>query len=141
MFGNDRNQIRQYFFTVWQKKQRKESLSALEQIIGTVIDEHPEYHSLLSDPANTLDKEWTPEQGETNPFLHMGMHIGIQEQLGAERPPGIKRLYQQLLAKFGHAHDVEHQMIECLGFVMWQAQTTGQEPDLNQYLTCLKKLL
>ena len=141
MFGNDRNQIRQYFFTVWQKKQNSETLSALEQIIATVVEEHPEYHNLLNDPDSALDRDWTPEQGETNPFLHMGMHISIQEQLGAEQPPGIKMLYQQLLHKFGQAHEVEHQMIECLGFVMWQSQTTGREPDLNDYMTCLKKLL
>lgn len=141
MFGNDRNQIRQYFFTVWQKRQRGETLQALEQIIATVMEEHPEYHALFNDPAATLDKDWTPEQGETNPFLHMGMHISIQEQLGADQPPGIKMLYQQLLHKFGQAHEVEHQMIECLGFVLWQAQTTGKEPDLNDYQACLKKLL
>lgn len=141
MFGNDRNQIRQYFFTVWQKRQRGETLHALELIIATVIEEHPEYHKLLNDPDSALDKEWTPEQGETNPFLHMGMHISIQEQLGADQPPGIKILYQQLLKKFGQAHEVEHQMIECLGFVLWQAQTTGKQPDLNEYLGCLKKLL
>ena len=141
MFGNDRNQIRQYFFTVWQKRQRGEILHALELIIATVIEEHPEYHKLLNDPDAALDKEWTPEQGETNPFLHMGMHISIQEQLGADQPPGIKLLYQQLLHKFSQAHEVEHQMIECLGFVLWQAQATGKEPDLNEYLGCLKKLL
>lgn len=141
MFGNDRNQIRQYFFTVWQKKLTGENLSALESIIATVIEEHPEYHDLLSDPDSALDRDWTPEQGQTNPFLHMGMHISIQEQLGAEQPPGIKMLYQQLLHKFGQAHEVEHQMIECLGFVMWQSQTTGKDPDLNDYMACLKKLL
>ena len=141
MFGNDRNQMRQYFFTVWTKKQQGEPLQALELIIATVIEEHPEYHELLKDPEDALDKDWTPEQGETNPFLHMGMHISIQEQLGADLPPGIKTLYQQLLGKFGQAHEVEHQMIECLGFILWQAQTTGKEPDMQQYQQCLKKLL
>ena len=141
MFGNDRNQIRQYFFTVWQKRQGGEPLQALEQIIATVIEEHPEYHALLGDPASSLDRDWTPEQGETNPFLHMGMHISIQEQLGADHPPGIKLLYQQLLKKFGQAHEVEHQMIDCLGLIMWQAQTTGNETHLNEYQLCLKKLL
>lgn len=141
MFGNNRNQLRQYFFDVWNKRQKGEPLQSLELIIATVIEEHPEYHRLLSDPASSVDKDWTPEQGETNPFLHMGMHISIQEQLGADQPAGIKLLYQQLLHKFGQAHDVEHQMIECLGFVLWQAQTTGKQPDLNAYQDCLKKLL
>ena len=140
MFGNDRNQIRQYFITVWQKRLKGETLQALEQIIATVIEEHPEYQPLLVDP-DAIDKDWTPEQGQTNPFLHMGMHISIQEQLGADQPAGIKMLYQQLLQKFGQAHEVEHQMIECLGYVLWQAQSTGNEPDLQEYSACLKKLL
>ncbi len=140
MFGNDRNQIRQYFITVWQKRLKGENLQALEQIIATVIEEHPEYQPLLVDP-DAIDKDWTPEQGQTNPFLHMGMHISIQEQLGADQPAGIKMLYQQLLQKFGQAHEVEHQMIECLGYVLWQAQSTGNEPDLQEYSACLKKLL
>ena len=71
----------------------------------------------------------------------MGMHISIQEQLGADHPPGTKLLYQQLLQKYGQAHEVEHQMIECLGYVLWQSQRTGKEPDLQEYQNCLKKLL
>jgi len=140
MFGNDRNQIRQFYFTVWEKKKSGQLTEGLEQIVATVIDEHPEYHDLLNKPDNNLDRDWTPEQGQTNPFLHMGMHISIQEQLGSNRPPQIRELYQKMLGKFGNAHEVEHQMIECLGFAMWQAQATGKEPDLNQYLDCIRKL-
>ena len=141
MFGNDRNQIRQFFFTVWNKRQQGDSLSALENIVAGVIDEHPEYHKLLDQPDTALDRDWTPEHGETNPFLHMGMHISIQEQLGVDQPAGIKLIYQQLLNKFGQAHEVEHQMIECLGLVLWQAQTGGTQPDLQAYQQCLQKLL
>ena len=132
--------MRQYFITVWQKRLEGETLQALEQIIATVIEEHPEYQSLLAEP-DAIDRDWTPEQGQTNPFLHMGMHISIQEQLGADQPAGIKLLYQQLLQKFDHAHEVEHQMIDCLGLVLWQAQSTGGEPDLQAYMNCIKKLL
>ncbi|MGD2119376.1 MAG: DUF1841 family protein [Chromatiales bacterium] len=141
MFGNDRNQIRQVFFTAWNKRLQGDNLSALENIIVTVIDEHPEYHKLLQDADSALDRDWTPEQGETNPFLHMGMHISIQEQLGADLPAGIKLIYQQLLQKYGKAHEVEHQMIDCLGLVLWQAQTSGRQPDLQDYQQCLQKLL
>lgn len=140
MFGNDRNELRQFYFNVWQKKKDNAPLQALEQIVATVIAEHPEYHGMLEDPDSHLDRDWTPEHGETNPFLHMGMHISIQEQLGSNRPPAIRDLYQKMLDKFGNAHDVEHQMIECLGFVMWQAQSSGREPDLEQYIECIRKL-
>lgn len=141
MFGNDRTQLRQYFFTAWKKKINAQPLSALEEIIAHVIEIHPEYHHHLSDPDNSLDKEWSPEQGESNPFLHMAMHISIHEQLGADRPTGILNLYQQLLTKYQLDHEVEHKMIDCLGFVMWQSQATGKEPDLNQYQECIRKLL
>ncbi len=140
MFGNDRNQIRRFFFGVWQKKTTGQPLESLEQVVATVIDEHPEYHGLLSDPDANMDRDWTPEQGETNPFLHMGMHISIQEQLGSNRPAGIRELYQALLQRHGNAHEVEHHILECLGLVMWQAQSTGREPDLEQYLDCIRIL-
>ena len=141
MFGNDRNQIRQFYFDVWNKHQNGALLQGLETVVAQVIEEHPEYHKLLNDADANLNRDWTPEQGESNPFLHMGMHISIQEQLGSQRPPEIRSIYQQLLNKYANAHETEHQMIECLGFVMWQAQSTGKEPDLNQYLECLKKLI
>jgi hypothetical protein len=141
MFANDRTQIRKYFFSVWEKKTQGLALTGLDEIIAHVIEIHPEYHHYLKDSDDTLDRDWTPEQGETNPFLHMGMHITIHEQLGADRPLGIKMLYQQLLGKFGQPHEVEHKMIDCLGLVLWQAQTTQKEPDLMQYQECLKKLL
>jgi len=141
MFGNDRNQIRQFYFDVWHKHQNGALLQGLETVVAQVIEEHPEYHKLLNDADANLNRDWTPEQGESNPFLHMGMHISIQEQLGSQRPPEIRSIYQQLLNKYANAHETEHQMIECLGFVMWQAQSTGKEPDLNQYLECLKKLI
>ena len=141
MFGNDRNQMRQFFFEVWSKKNQGELLTSLEHIVANVIEEHPEYHHYLNDRDNSLNKDWMPEQGETNPFLHMGMHITIQEQLGADQPPGIKQIYQQLINKYKKAHEAEHHMIDCLGLVLWQAQTTQKEPDLLQYQECLKKLL
>jgi hypothetical protein len=141
MFGNDRTHIRQYFFSVWEKKLQGQPLAGLDEIIAHVIEIHPEYHHYLQDSDDVLGRDWTPEQGETNPFLHMGMHITIHEQLGADRPVGIKIIYQQLLGKFGQPHEVEHKMIDCLGLVLWQAQTAQKEPDLMQYQECLKKLL
>jgi hypothetical protein len=141
MFGNDRTQIRKYFFEVWDKKNQGQSLTGLDEIIAHVIEIHPEYHHYLQDSDDALDREWTPEQGETNPFLHMGMHISIHESLGTDRPAGTRSIYQQLLGKYGQPHEVEHKMIDCLGLVMWQAQTTQKEPDMQQYRECLKKLL
>ena len=141
MFSNNRNQLRKMFFHSWQKFQSGETLEPLEQIIAQIVQQHPEYHSLLADEIAHLDKDYTPEMGETNPFLHMSMHIAIVEQLSVDRPAGIKDLYQQLVLKFYDSHEAEHHIMECLGQVMWEAQRNQAMPDDNQYLECLRKLL
>lgn len=140
MFGNDRNELRRMFFNCWRKAQTGEALEPLENLIAEIIRLHPEYHELLSDEQTHLDKDYTPETGQTNPFLHMAMHISIQEQLQTDRPAGIRSLYQQLMAKFADAHEVEHQMMECLGQMIWQAQRDNSLPDETHYLTCLREL-
>lgn len=141
MFTNDRNQLRKMFFSSWKKFQAGEALEPLEQMIAQIIQQHPEYHTLLSDEDSYIDKDYTPEMGETNPFLHMSMHISIIEQLSTDRPAGITALYQQLLAKYTDAHTVEHHIMECLGQMMWDAQRNQSMPDEQQYLECLRRLV
>jgi len=137
MFGTDRNQLRQMYKTAWQKFQQQQNLSPLESQIASVIKEHPEYHDFVLQ----LDKDFLPEMGETNPFLHMGLHLGLREQLATNRPAGINQIYQQLLLKKGSPHDTEHSMIECLAEAMWSAQSNNQQPDENAYLESLQNLL
>ena len=114
-------------------------MEPLEQIIIQIIQQHPEYHALLEDEEANLDKDYTPEMGQTNPFLHMAMHIGIQEQLASRRPDGITESYSQLLRTFSDPHEVEHQMMECLAEMMWQSQRNGTQPDEMAYLECLRQ--
>ncbi|MFO7602837.1 MAG: DUF1841 family protein [Gammaproteobacteria bacterium] len=140
MFGNDRNELRRLFFSAWRKQQNSEALQPLEALIAEIIRLHPEYHALLEDEQAQLDRDYTPEMGQTNPFLHMAMHISIQEQLQTDRPAGIRSLYQQLIANSGDAHEAEHLMMECLGQMIWQAQRDNSLPDESQYLTCLQDL-
>ncbi len=141
MFGQDRDSLRQYYIDVWQKAQNNQPLEPLEKIIAEVIQQHPEYQSILGDADSAKAKEYLPEQGESNPFMHMGMHIAIHEQLGSNRPAGIRELYQKISAKAGgNTHKAEHQMMECLAEMMWQAQRLGKAPDEKQYLKLLKKL-
>lgn len=140
MFGNDRNQLRQYYIDTWTKAQNNEALEPLEQVIADVINDHPEYQAILSNSDQALGREYLPEGGESNPFMHMGMHIAIHEQLGANRPAGIRDLYQKIAKREGDAHKAEHQMMECLAEMMWQAQRAGKEPDEKHYLKALKKL-
>ncbi len=134
-----RDEVRQVYLDVWRKLQQRQLLEPMEAIIADVIEAHPEYHPLFETSAEIKQREFTPEQGQTNPFLHMGMHIALREQAGADRPAGIAAVYQRLL-RGRDQHEVEHAMMECLGQALWQAQRDGALPDESAYLECLKKL-
>ncbi|MFW5450271.1 MAG: DUF1841 family protein [Methylophagaceae bacterium] len=140
MFGQNRQQLRQMYHDAWQKKLANESLSALESMVAQVISEHPEYHSIFNSDAS-LEQEYFVEDGETNPFLHMGLHISLHEQISTNRPTGIRDIYQQLQVKFGDTHTAEHQMMECLTESLWLAQRNNQAPSEQAYLAALQQLL
>ena len=146
MFSNSsdpeqqREQLRQFYCDTWQKHvSQKEALSPLEQQITAVIKEHPEYHQLLENREVSINANYFPEMGESNPFLHMGMHLGLREQVTTNRPIGIVELYQDLVALKG-MHDAEHAMIECLAESLWQAQQNQTLPDEIAYFECLNKI-
>lgn len=139
MFGQDRTELRQMFFTAWKKHQNKQIMEPLEAVVAKIVELHPEYHALLENETAELDKDYTPEMGQTNPFLHMAMHISIQEQLSTKRPTGIEQLHNSMLKKNKDPHETEHLMMECLGKMLWEAQSQNKMPDENDYLNCLKK--
>jgi hypothetical protein len=141
LFGNDRNQMRRYFCEVWRKAEAGIPLEPLERIIVAVIAQHPEYQALLSDPDTAMARDYPLEVGETNPFLHLGMHIAIQEQLSSNRPAGIREVYGLLRRRFNDDHTAEHHMMECLGETLWEAQRNGTPPDEALYLQRLRRLL
>ena len=141
MFGQDRQQMRLFFRSSWEKFRNNEPLQPLEALVSGVISDHPEYHALIESDESAIDKDYTPEDGQTNPFLHMGMHISIREQVQTDRPAGISAAHQQLSIKAGSPHEAEHKMQECLGRVLWEAQRSGVMPDENDYLECVKRLL
>lgn len=138
MFQN-RDEIRQVYLTVWQKLQNGQILEQMESVIADVIQLHPEYHSLLNQGEVAQQAEFTPESGNSNPFLHMGMHIALREQTSTDRPAGIQIIHQKLSNKKGQ-HEAEHTMIECLGQALWLAQSNNTLPDDIAYLSCLKKI-
>jgi hypothetical protein len=115
-------------------------MDALEQQVAAVIKEHPEYQRGLAQTDKILQRDYLPENGETNPFLHMGLHLGIREQVATNRPTGISTVYQQLVLKYG-AHDAEHRMMDCLAESMWLAQRYNTAPDEAAYLARLTQLL
>lgn len=134
-----RDEIRQVYLAVWQKLQQKQVLEPMEALIAEVIEIHPEYHQILSTSDDIRQQEFTPDQGQTNPFLHMGMHIALREQTAADRPSGIAAVHRKLVDKRG-PHEAEHVMMECLGETLWNAQRNNQLPDEAAYLDCLQKL-
>ncbi|HHL19219.1 MAG TPA: DUF1841 family protein [Thiothrix sp.] len=138
MFGNDRDGMRQFFCDCWKKEKAGVALEPLETQIVAVIKEHPEYHTVLENVEQAKAREYFPELNETNPFLHMSMHLSIREQMGMDRPVGVRSLMQSLIQHFGE-HEAEHEMMDCLAEVLWQAQKQGAEPDDQHYLQCLNE--
>jgi hypothetical protein len=122
----------------WRKRVESLPMSPLETQIAAVIEQHPEYEQAITD--DDLDRDYTPEGGRTNPFLHMGLHLGIREQVGTDRPAGIAKLYRDLVSRMGDSHAAEHQMIECLAETLWEAQSQNVAPDEARYLERLRRL-
>ncbi len=139
MFNPSRDQARQFLFDTWAKYRAQQTLSGLESMTLEILLQHPEYHSLLNDPERHLDQDYLPEQGETNPFLHLSLHLAIAEQLSIDQPPGIKGRYQKLLETSGDLHHAHHQLMECLGEMIWQAQRNRTAPDPLVYFSCLDR--
>lgn len=140
-FIQDRDSSRRFFIEVWKKHNAGILLQPLEELILGVIQEHPEYHSYLQEEGDILAREFMPESGTTNPFLHMGMHIAIREQAASDRPHGVAGIYQRLAKSATSVHDLEHRLMECLGETLWRAQRDNTLPDETAYLECLKKLI
>lgn len=142
LYGQDRSELRRYYLHVWEKAQANLPLEPLEQMIHDVIQQHPEYHGLFQTGGDDLaEPDYLPEVGQVNPFLHMGLHLAVHEQLVAGRPPGLREAYQQIAAKSGDIHTAEHRIMDCLAEALWQAQRDGTEPSEAAYLQCLKRLL
>lgn len=138
IFSNDRGALRRMYRDAWAKHSEGLPLSALEAQIAGVIAEHPEYHETVA--AEDLDRDFTPEGGETNPFLHMGLHLGLREQVATDRPAGIAAIHQALADRLRDPHAAEHAMIECLAETLWDAQSRGTPPDERAYLEKLRRL-
>lgn len=138
IFGQDRRALRKMYADAWLKQCESRPMSPLEAQIVAVIEWHPEYHSDVT--TDDLDRDYIPDGGQTNPFLHMGLHLGLREQIGTDRPTGIARIHRDLTARTGDPHEAEHRMIECLAEALWEAQSQGGPPDEQKYLKRLRRL-
>lgn len=128
------------YLEAWRKFSAKQPLEPLEKQLAAVIAEHPEYVSWLEAGDAALGAEFTPEGGQQNPFLHMGLHLAIREQVATNRPAGIAEVHQKLAERLGGAHEAEHAMLEPLAETLWDAQRQGRMPDEQAYLERLRKL-
>jgi hypothetical protein len=137
MFNPSREQVRQFFFDVWAKYRAGQPLAGAEQTALETILAHREYHALLDAPERYRDRDYTVEGGETNPFLHLAMHLSIAEQLAIDQPPGVRERYRLLLAHCGDDMTAQHAVMDCLAEMIWQSQRHATAYDPVAYLACL----
>jgi len=135
-----REQLRRMYLESWHKFSNKQPLEPLEKQLAAVIAEHPEYLQFIETGDAALTAEFTPESGRQNPFLHMGLHLAIREQVATNRPPGIADIHRTLTTRLGDAHAAEHAMLESLAEALWESQRTGRQPDEQAYLEKLRRL-
>ncbi len=136
-FNPSRDEARLFIFETWRKRRANEILTPLEDLAAQLIAKHPEYFAVFEDPERFRDREYLPEQGEPNPFLHLMMHLTIEEQISIDQPPGIRAHFVRLTHQFESEHDAQHRMMECLSEMIWQAQRNRSQPDASVYLDCL----
>ena len=139
--NQDRSGLRRLYVEAWRKHRAGQPLEPLEHQIVTVIEQHPEYQALMEDDADALGRDFTPEAGESNPFLHMGLHLAIREQSATDRPAGIAAIRAQLIERLADPHEAEHRMLERLAEALWLSQRTGQPPDEVAYVESLRQML
>jgi hypothetical protein len=139
--AQSRDELRRSYAEAWAKQLAGTPLSPLQAMICDVIGLHPEYQGIVANPISAVTFEPTFHGDADNPFLHMGLHIAVREQLSVDRPPGVRDLYRQLQLKLGGLHDAEHVLMEALGQTLWQAQRDGVAPDAERYLALARERL
>ncbi len=138
--GQDRDALRRNYLDAWQKARTGALLTPLESQIARVIEEHPEYQDRLTHGERAIAEDFGPEGGQPNPFLHLGLHLALRDQIATDRPAGIARIHRRLVRRLRDAHDAEHALLEVLGEILWEAQRYGRAPDEAEYLERLSRL-
>ena len=137
MFSSDRSTQRKFLAKSWEKYKTNQILEPLELQLAKIIEKHPEYQEII----NNLDTEYFPEQGKINPFLHINLHLSLQDQLSLDQPKGIKEIYNSLVKKIKDTHRVEHIMMEQIAEMIFNSQKNNKPMDQEQYLRSLKELI
>ncbi|HEY0907474.1 MAG TPA: DUF1841 family protein [Methylophilus sp.] len=139
LFNPSRDEVRQFFFDAWHKFKQQQALTALESMAVGIIHMHPEYQPILDQPEQYLQQAYYPEMGETNPFLHMSLHLSIQEQISINQPTGITPAYGKLCTSYQEAHAAQHALLECLAETIWLAQRNQTGLDAAHYLQLIEQ--
>lgn len=137
----DRSGLRRHYVEAWRKHRSGMPLEPLEHQLVAAIEQHPEYQPLFEADEQVLGRDYTPESGQSNPFLHLGLHLAIREQVATDRPAGIAAVHRELSRRLGDVHEAEHRMLEKLGEAIWFSQRTGRPPDEAAYLESLRQLI
>ncbi len=138
--GQSRAALRQMYLEAWQRERAGLPLTPLQLQIATAVRDHPEYHSWLERDDAVLGEDFAPERGVSNPFLHLGMHLAIRDQIATDRPAGLRSAHSQLTQRLGEAHAAEHRIMEVLGEALWESQRSGKPPDEQRYLEQVQQL-
>ena len=136
----ERHTLRAVYFEIWRKYKQGIRLDIHEKSVLSIIELHPEYHHIL-DSSKNIENDYLPEFGETNPFLHMSLHLSLREQISTNRPQGIGKIFQKILLHEPSQHHAEHIVMECLADTLWLAQKQRKLVDEKNYLKKLKKIL
>lgn len=139
MYAPSQLEVRRFFCATYRKLRDRLPLSPMEAIAADWIDQHPEYHAELADEAAALAAIYSVEEGRTNPFLHLSMHLTITEQQSIDQPHGIRQAVELLAAKRNSLHEAHHVAMECLGEMVWASQRSGLPPDGHAYLDGVRK--
>jgi hypothetical protein len=138
--GLSRDELRGMYRAAWRKYKLQQTLTPLDKQMVAIISEHPEYHVIIESAASDL-ANYSPRSGQLNPWLHMGLHMAIREQVATNRPHGITEIHKQLAARAGEAHEAEHRMLTVMAETLWEAQRSGKAPDEMAYLERLRALV
>jgi len=139
MYAPSRDEARTFLVEAWRKYRATETLTGLEQMAVGIIARHPEYHAVLDEGERHVARDYAPESGEINPFLHLSLHLAVAEQLSIDQPPGLRAQFERLRTLRGDEHAALHAVLDCLAETVWQAQRRGTAPDATVYLDCLAR--
>src|SRR4029450_2440802 len=139
MFNPSRDEARRFLIDAWRKSREGAPMSDLERLAAKLVALHPEYHPVIEQPEKFADRDYHPETGDINPFLHLSLHLAVAEQLAIDQPTGIRAEFERIRLALGDEHAALHAVLECLAEVIWQAQRQHTAPDAQLYLQCLRQ--